>query len=159
MQVYSDAVSGLVLDHVSRWGMVAPKYPCSPQDGALGLVNGHFFPSPFFLQTRNLVGCCLFPLHKFGVLKNLVIGQRVGITDSCLEHMETVKVELFLFRGFSIVESQCRSVDVGLFVGVQRINQPGHGLGSALGTAGRSGLRLPLKSRYGGSRREGRNGR
>ena len=160
LQVSSDAVSGLVLDHVSRWGTFASEYPSARQDGALGLVNGHFFPRPFFFQTRNLVGCCLFPLHKFGVLKNLVIGQRVGIANSCLEHMETVKVELILFHGFSVVESQCRGVDVGLFVGIQRINQPGHGLGSALGTAGGgSGLRLPLKSRYGGSRREGWNGR
>ena len=159
LQVSSDAVSGLVLDHVSRWGTFAPKYPCARQDGALGLVNGHFFPHPFFLQTRNLVGCGLFPLHEFRVLKNLVIGQRIGIAGSCLEHMETVEVELFLFHGFSVVESQRRGVDVGLLAGVQHINQPGHRLGSALGMAGRSGLRLPLKSRYGGSEREGWNGR
>ena len=54
--------------------------------------------------------------------------------------METVEVKLFLFHGFSVVESQCRGVDVGLLVWVQRINQPGHGRGSALGTTGRSGL-------------------
>ena len=68
LQVSSDTVPGLVLDHMSRWGTFAPKYPCTRQDGALGLVNGHFFPRPFSLQTRFLVGCCLFPLHEFRVM-------------------------------------------------------------------------------------------
>ena len=157
LQVSSDAVSGLVLDHVSRWGTFAPKYPCARQDSALGLVDGHLFPRSLILQARNFVGCGLFPLLKFRVLKNRIIGQRVGIAGSCLEDMETVEVELFLFPGVSLVESQCRGVDVGLLVGVQR--QSGHGLGRALGTAGRIGLRLSLKSGGGGSRREGRKGR
>ena len=157
LQVSSDTVSGLVLDHMSHWGTFAPKYPCSRQDGALGLVNGHFFPCSLFLQARNLVGRGLFPLLKFRVLKNRIIGQCVGIAGSCLEHMETVEVELFLFHGFSVVESQCHGVDVGLLVGVQC--QSGHRLGRVLGTAGRIGLRLPLKSGGGGSRREGWNGR
>ena len=68
LQVSSDAASGLVLDHVSHLGTFAPKYPCARQDGALVLVNEQFFPRPFFLQTRNLVGCGLFPLHEFRVL-------------------------------------------------------------------------------------------